>query len=817
MDYSFVFLRDRIVLNNDLKARIKLESTPLGTTILLAAREFVVDGPFTLAGRDVVLLADRFDGSQGAIEVIALAPGAAGPKVTVVCRQMHGINLTSMGAVGEGGAPGEPGREGKPGKPAPLPHKPGRPGGPGGKGGTGGRGKIGGSGGDLRIVLIEDHAPGGIGAAALQVPGGPGGAGGEGGPGGPGGEGGAGEPDGATGPDGPPGATGPQGPTGALGSVLISQVVEPEYFQMVQSLTDQWAAYRLRVGEYYLRAFNPSGPPTTEYLTLAFTEFQTVLQLDPQNVQAAVYLNRILNNQNILGLGRDLDIIPNFEYYEQVLADYGPLVLGLFQSATSLLSGNLTLDQMRQTLSREIAHIEGLKLALEAELAAALRGKQTAETEKQMARTRVLNMDDRIRARREELENKRIDWGGVFTFGVFAVGAGIIALATGGASAGMLLAYLPDVMGLAGFDFGPIPGKDQAEVLNKARGLKEYTAAKNNLPNTVMPLALSFAKVVKDLNEAQGDAEMIALLREAAELTHAQLLAQMRNDQAGFALDAAASHLAQAVQDLDLARSQLAALVADRTYLEGVALTLIRSAQRTMDVLIKYAFFAARSLEIYTLTDMSDEIRTDYGYIHPDLEQDYGVGLLSLAQLIGAYETSWARFVDIVNYRNAYDSYFGSSDKVNDKVFLSISDPGALAQFRATQNLLLTVELQDLPPARFEAKTIYVLLSLSGAAANVPAISCLVEHGGQYTMAKRDGSIAGLILKPRVTVVQTAKSGITFTGVRIGSSPQELSFWGRGVATSWTISIEPDEMQRRQIDLAGLSAIEIEIGYEAFL
>ena len=105
-------------------------------------------------------------------------------------------------------------------------------------------------------------------------------------------------------------------------------------------------------------------------------------------MQAAAYVNQILNNQNVLGLARELDIIPDFPYYEQVLADYGPLVLSLFQSANSFLLGNLTLDQLRQTLTREIAHLEGLKLALEAELAAAVRGKQVAETEQGFARAR---------------------------------------------------------------------------------------------------------------------------------------------------------------------------------------------------------------------------------------------------------------------------------------------------------------------------------------------------------------------------------------------------------------------------------------------
>lgn len=120
----------------------------------------------------------------------------------------------------------------------------------------------------------------------------------------------------------------------------------------------------------------------------------------------ATYKNQLLNNQNVLGLARDIDIIPDFEYYEQVLTQYGPLVLKLFEAASSLLIGNLTLDQMRQTLTREIAHIEGLRLTLEAERSA-------ADAERQMAKTRVHDIEDRIREHREELEDKRVSWSDV--------------------------------------------------------------------------------------------------------------------------------------------------------------------------------------------------------------------------------------------------------------------------------------------------------------------------------------------------------------------------------------------------------------------
>lgn len=793
------------MLNNDFKNRIELDTLPIGTTLLLAAREFSVEGTFSLDGRNLVLLADRFDGSHGTIRVQAPPDGTAGPTVTVVCRQLAGINITSIGGVGLEGELGAVGKEGQPGKPASLPHKPGHPGERGGKGGTGGRGRVGSGGGHITLVYMEDAVPGGLNSATLQVPGGPGG------PGGPG------SPEGRNGAQGPQGNRGPTGLMGAAGIVQVSLVEEAAYWQALLPLADHWPSYRLRMGEYFFRAANPSGPPASDFLNLARAEFNAVLQLDPTNTQAGLYRNQLLNNQNVLGLARDSDIIPDFAYYEQVLTQYGPLVLNLFDSASRLLLGNLTLDQMRQTLTREIAHIDGLKLALDAERSAAERGMLVAKTERDMAVNRFSANEHRISARREELENKRLTWDGVLAFAGFTILIGLFSLGSGGTGMGLLASYLPDILKLTGDDNLPFLDADRDAVFEKARGLKEFSAFQKDPIGTPTPLFLSFAKMIKDVDEAAGDAELKKLVKESIELTHAKLITQLRTEQAAFTLQAATLKLEQAQRDLELARAQLDGLTNNVAFLEQVALTLISSAQGYMDVLIKYAFFAARSLEIYTLTDISNEIHYDYGYISPDIEQDYQDRLLPLAQLIGAYQTSWGRFVGIINYRNSYDNYFISGNKVNDKVFVSITDPLVLAQFRQTQSLLLPIELADLPPTRFEAKAIYVLLALTGATANVPAISCLVEHAGRFSSKKRDDSVASLLLQPRLTVVQTAKTGLTYTGVRIGTSPSDLSFWGRGVATAWLVSIEPDEMTRRAIDLSDLSTIEIEIGYEAFL
>jgi hypothetical protein len=813
MSYSRTFFRDRIILNNELKNRLRLDAVPAGGTILFAARELIVEGDVDLRDHPVVLLADRFDGSHGEIRV----KGKPGPDVTLICRQVVGVKITSAGGQGAPGEDGEPGAEGAEGEPASIPNKPGGPGGRGGRGGPGQAGQPGGNGGVITIMYVEDRVPGGLATASLKVPGGLGGHGGQGGPGGPGGSGGPGNPDGPNGAPGLDGANGVQGPAGQPGRVQLSTLTQDTYWDALFPRADQWPAYRLRLAEYYFRAYNPAAAPASGYLALALSELEAVLKLDPQNAQAALYKNQIANNQNIFGVARDLDIIPDFEHYEQVLTQYGPLVLDLFQSATQLLTGNLTLDQIRMTLTREVAHIEGLRVALEAERLAADRNRAVAEIEHKTARTRLADTELQLVRRRIELEQQQISWGDLLTFSAWAVGTSLLMLAGDWPDGIKLLAALPDVMAFT--DFGPVPSQNSQEILSRAKGLKELAEAKGDTTEIIKKAAIRFSTMMQDVDQAQANAEIKKLMKEIVELTHVQLLTKLRSEQAAFEFEAATIRSLQATKDLELARTQLVSVVGDVAFLETVALTLIRSAQRYMDVLAKYAFYAARSLEIYTLADLSNEIRYDYGYIHPDLEQDYQDRLLPLSQLIGSYQTSWSRFVGIVNYRNIYENYFGNGTQIRDRVFQSFTDQPLLDQFRETRNLVVPIELNALPAARFEAKVNYVLLSLTGATANAPLISCIVEHAGPFATKKRDGSTVSRLLRPRFTVIQTAKAGIsgTHTGIKAADNPSVLSFWGRGIATTWNVSIEPDEMTLRQIDLSALSAIEVEIGYEAFL
>lgn len=806
MAYARSYIRDHVRLDAALAQRLTAGTTP--GPVLVAGRMVELVDDVEIHGRDLVLLADRLVDAGGSLHL----RGTTGPpRLTVLARESSALRAVATGAPGEQGGPGRPGRPGKPGRNASLPFKPGGPGGPGGAGGNGLPGRIGGVGGSITMRFVTGDPA----ALVLSTPGGQGGDGGPGGPGGPGGQGGFGEPEGAPGPDGPDGATGPLGAAGPGGTTDAAQVDLDAWWATVVPLAGGWGNYRRRVGEFFFRAANPADATRAAHLQVALAELDAAVRLDPGDVLAAQLLQRISLGQNVFGLARDVDVIPDFDRYEQVLVDYGPLVLSVFDSARDLLAGNLVLDQLKATVAREVAHLAMLEQVLRTERAAAQRAAAAAEADRQFAADQFVVNQQRITARRTELENARFGWFDFVGVAAFAALGAVISLATGGGAAAVAAAYAPQLLvRLAGDETGAFSHEGVDDLLDAALGLKDFT--KDNL-EPGKKLILGYAKLLADVDSSTSDEKLKQLMRETVELTHAKLVGQLRVEQATFALAAADLRVEQAATDRALAQAHLASMTQDTAFLETVAKALLASGRTYLDVLMRYAFYAARSVEIYTGKDMSAGVFYDYGFLHPDQEENHLDGTLPLATLIGAYVSSWSRFVGILGYRTAYDDHLASGDRVVDKVFVTIEDPATLAEFRLTQVLDVDVDLTDLPPTRFSATSAYVLLSLVGAQANVPAISAIVEHGGVARTRAQDGTESVQVLQPRATVVQTARSALGYAGAAIGQDPSELSFWGRGVATRWRIRIEPDEMTRRGVDLAGLTAIQLELGYEAFL
>ena len=817
MDYGLSLSRDILTLDDKLAARLAQQlaagGVPLGSPVLLAARELRVVGDFRLFGHDLVLLADELDGSQG--QVVVSAPvGEAGRHVTVGCRRLLGLKVQAPGGDGADGGPGAPGKPGKAGKPGFQGHKPGGPGGAGGTGGRGGDGGDGGRGGAVEVLYLEDAVPGGFDPAAdLKVPGGPRGLGGPGGPGGPGGIGGPGEPDGADGPDGPAGPDGAAGDPGPAGSVAATALPELELYQRIGPLADPWAAHRLQLGTYLFRAFVPGDPVTGGYLEAALLELERVLALQPANAEAARLRDQLLNNQNIFGLPRDIDIIPDFPRFEDVVTSYGPMVLSLFGTANSILALDIDFAQRKADLQREVTHLEGLTTVLNLERQTARAGLESAQAETALAQKRLQAVQKRLSEKEAELQAHEFDLGGMLT--TFAViGGAIVGIATGGSA---LVAVIPELVAV-GHQLG---ANDVVGLIKSDQAKEDFASASGDLKEIVEggEAVVSLVKAIDSLNDVpQADAEYKQLMREAIDAVGQKKLAELHVGQAQLGLRAAEARQALALSDLALANQQLAGLQDEIGYLRQVAVTLVRSAQGYMDTLIKYAFLAARSLEIYTFADLSSEIRYDYGYLHPDREQDLlADDAKSLIQLLAEYTASWSRFVGVVNYRNRYEQYFLGANLVHDIKFLSITDAQTLADFKATHDLSLQVELGELPPSRHEAKAEAVYLALVGVTAAAPAVTLIVEHSGSYDVTLRDGSTRHLVLHPRPTVTTASKSALQLAGAAVGTSPLDLPFWGRGVATTWHLSIEDAEILTNQVDLSELSELQVGIGYQSFL
>ena len=125
--YRYTLYRDSIELNKPLNELIKQElsgddsSSYPGRTVLFAARKISIKEGFTfeLSDCDIVLVADKFDTSEGTIKITVAGPsaeaqvGLPGRKVSVLCKEIAGINVHLKGGTGGRGKPGLPGANGK--------------------------------------------------------------------------------------------------------------------------------------------------------------------------------------------------------------------------------------------------------------------------------------------------------------------------------------------------------------------------------------------------------------------------------------------------------------------------------------------------------------------------------------------------------------------------------------------------------------------------------------------------------------------------------------------------------------------------------
>jgi hypothetical protein len=853
MPHQWAMYREKVVLDaafaQELAAEIAFRGDPQGTPLPHGSKLVIAAGSITLAqdfavpGRSLadfewVFLTDSFDSGGSTIEVSGARGtdgrtgaaganahsfeepgtdggdgddgglGASGGSVTIACLALSGVRIVARGGSGGNGGSGGKGGDGESGSSGADVS-----GTDGGNGGSGGSGGNGGAGGNVRVFYVYDWVPGGFDSATVvDVSGGSAGQPGNGGAGGNGGW-------DAT--DGQDGSAGSVGGTGSAGPLTVQQLTEVTFWSTIATIdpdaSAEWSAYRTRLGEFLFRSYRADDPALAGNPILAWVEFAKALALNPANAGAEQLQRQLVGNQNPLGLVRQYDLVPDFPRYEQVVTDYGPMVLGLFQTASFLLANANDLGLMQNAVSSQLAHIEQTVDILRTEQAAAALGVEAAQSELDRVDGRRSQLGEMFQQREEELRSAPFD---SFINGILGVGTMLIGFGTGASA-------VATIAGLAKPVWSSMSDQNLLSLTNWEKGAQ----ARDEVSDWVGGLAdiaehttelISQGQVLSDIWGSQADPQYQSLLNDAAMLTFERHTAALRKEQADLEKAAVDQRIAQAQEDIVRAQQQLSELVADLRQLGDMIMTLVRRAQGYIDVILKYVFFAARALEIYALVNASGLVSYDYGFIHPDQEED-GFRALSrgdaskVLALLGQYLSSWSRLPDVLYFRDAYESYSMSGQAAHDVCFVSITEKGQLQAFATSQELYLTVDRQQLAPTRFEDKVESVTIGLIGAAAAAPGITCIVEHLGNWTARRRDGSEVVFGLPPRRAPVLATASRAALDTLAVRPSEMDLGFWGRGAAANWHIFIEPHEMTSNQVDFQNLVAIHVGVGYRSFI
>jgi hypothetical protein len=868
LDLSWTRIRDQIVIDAKLQQKILDESYP-GDTVRLVARVITHAPGFVLKlpGHSVQLVAGEYDANGGAIDVSvndgpaglsgstgslgyasaggvsrlggpggAGHPGGAGDSahnIHLICEHLHSARLLANGGAGGKGGAGGPGGAGGDGRAPAKRGVDGVEGTDGGRGGSGSSGGNGGNGGQIQVAFIAADKPRSL---QMEAKGGDAGAAGDGGNGGRGGKLG-----GHAGPHGKPGRAGTRGAAGKAPEA--SQVNIDQYWALVASTlggrSHAWAAYRLETGVYFYRLpapappADPQAPAGVDFLQLAWREFAAVLRMEPANAAALKYQKQILNDQNVLGLPRRLDIIPNFPVYSAQYAAWAELVDGAFTNTgigELLASANMQVAaNLFEVYKKEIHNRAGVETLL-------LQAAQSAQAEAQntlaYSNDRLTELTGQIQAAVAEMNNQSISI--VAVIGTVAEVAGAVvavvaAVPTAGAS---LVALVPDLAALGATAW---PLVAQEVFVPTDQELKDLKTSYGRVDKDVTDVYKGAKTVITMVNSLQkllngttpDNSKYVALLHQAVELAHEHLIAKLRNEQADLLLAAHQTQLNDDLQLAALADQQMAQLRANVKVLEDAGHTAIRSTQTYIDVLQAIAFRAQRSVEIYTLRD-DEAAQVDFssGFLHPDDEHNFADGEMDSVQLIARYAASWQGHLKPINLQSDYTAYFaggGGFDLVADSLYLSFTDPEQLARFQATPELRFTIDLRDLPPDESEAKIEAVHVALVGATSSAPTISCKIRHGGLYLSKKRAGTEVKMVLQRHVSQDGASKTPLQVaaitptTGAGAVTAPATLSFWGRGIAGDWEIEVTPSEVTSKGVDWKKLKEIQVWIGYQAFV
>ncbi|WP_441248003.1 tetratricopeptide repeat protein [Kitasatospora sp. McL0602] len=868
---DWIYLRDTIRVNDALLQEIRAEVTVRRlaptATLALVAREIVHDPGFVLTGllgHPLVLVAETYRGNNGAVDASAPVggtgfrgdagaagqgqsgqsggagrhggdgdPGSAASTVTVLAHRISDLTIAARGGRGGRGGAGGSGGHGydaargpnKPGEDRPEP-------GQGGPGGPGGNGAVG---GPAALIIVDTTAWTNLtldGAGGLP---GDAGAAGQGGRGGMvGGVGPVGDP----GPDGTPGVAGP-GPGPAVQPVLAVHGND-DWWALVRlrlgGHAKEWAAYRTRVGEFLFRSYAPGLADRKGLRETASLEFLRALDLDAGQDRAGELSRWIATNLSPIGQPYNLDLMPDFPHFEQVVTDYDNIVKSLFDNALSLLLASVDTGQKNDRLTADVNRVNDMRPVLNLEDRAAQLALEEAKGRAKVIDQQMEEVKAQLSAVQDEMTLERMEFPpgndlGPLIGAAIAVAAAVSAVYTGGASivaflaAAQLMAKTGDALGAFNATTGE--SKDGGKLIEwwdwsdagnprlkeedkgKAGGFKELVETGGKLIDAGRAVAELFqTKIDGKLQNRQRD-----LVARQLDLTRQRGLQILDVNQKGALQVATTAKIAANQRDLDRLRNLQADWASDIAALGMISRTLIDQTQAYVDVLIRYAFYAYRALDLFTVSsDRSAGFSFDLGHLHPDEVENAYLALSRgedsrVIPLLQSYLSSWGRMPELLGLRSFYDQY--QSELQHAVSFITLTSPDVLDGLRSSGTATFAVPLTEFPEAWSELKTEEVYVALLGARADEPAVNVFVQHGGQATNRLRNGTLRDTGGQPVSTTAEAV-----FDKRTPGSTPANRpAFWGRSPVTTWRVSIEPLSAQQTGLDLTGLTELHLTLRY----
>ncbi|MGB7963498.1 MAG: hypothetical protein WCF12_11155, partial [Propionicimonas sp.] len=777
--------------------------------------------------------------------------GTPGRSVTLLCREARNVQIKTSGGSGTSGAPGGNGAPGSDGfyregwtetiYPDPFDttsfqevyHDPVDVFGT--SGGSGGRGGSGGNGGDAGSITFTRMAE--VGTPVFELTGGRAGWGASGGvKGAPGARG----EDLAV--DGAPGDSGANGADGSLTAEWVSsddafgQLIRPTIGHL---FANHWAPFRVAMGDHFYRQHNPPlGHPNSgtapDYAAKAALEFSRALELQPDNAEAlrlqgqlAGYLdqgNWVGGGNNALGLPRELDILPQFDAYQgpynaavsQLLAFFAIGIQGLIATqATAQLIG---LAQV------SLAEAEATRDNLGEEVPIAESEKSYAEMDidylrKQLDQVRI-EIEAKLAAMRDDDFSLGDALGTVAEIGAAVVGV-IAAIPSGGAS---LVGLVPTLVTLSNTVLDGATPLVEAVMSGSEADTKAIEEAYDKVDKKASAVIKSgktivnFVSVVQKLGlgTTPENAEHVSLVKQGAAITHELLMAEHRTALADQKLLAAKSKLARAEGVLaEAIRALSVVLTVDS--IRAVGQLAISTARSRTDAAARFAFWAQRSVEIYTLQDESQNVHLDAGQVSPEIDRRYYDGEMTEATLVSHLLPSVGRLLDPIGLQDDYLEYF-SQQHDPDTLRLSFRGDRELNSLRTHHRFSFHIDPFDLPPNHFDAKIRSIRLAIVGASHPNGEISCEVRHGALYQQRRRDGTITTQRLEPRIAT-RPAKLEPLAPDEGLGedpplTAPRSLAYWGRGIGGTWELSIRDDQFTNTLLDLSGVTWVQVWIGYQ---